>query len=128
MSAYTIASFNDIESPSSSPEREMKFARSHIDSDHVGVSWFRYAPGFRANMGHRHAGQEEVYVVISGSGRVKLDDEIVDLKHWDVLRVAPSTVRAFEGGPEGLELLSAANDRPEGGDGERVEDFWPADA
>ena len=61
---------------------------------------------------------------MSGSGRVKLDDEIRDLRQWDVVRVAPSTVRAFEGGPDGLELITVASDRPEGGDGERVDDFW----
>ena len=68
MSAYTLASFNDIESPNSSDERQMKFARSHIESQHVGVSYFRYAPGFRARFGHSHRAQEEVYVVVSGSG------------------------------------------------------------
>ena len=67
---------------------------------------------------------EEVYLVISGSGRVKLDDEIVKLKQWDVVRVAPSTVRPFEGGPEGLELVAVGSDRPEGGDGERVDEWW----
>jgi mannose-6-phosphate isomerase-like protein (cupin superfamily) len=128
MPSFAIVNFNDIEPPKPDAEREAKFARSHIDSDHVGVSYFRYGPGFRATMGHSHREQEEVYVVISGSGRVKLGDEIKDLKQWDVVRVAPTTVRAFEGGPSGMELIVAGNDRPEGGDGVRVEDFWPADA
>ena len=60
--------------------------------------------------------------------RVKLDDEVHDVKQWDVVRVAPPTVRAFEAGPDGLELIVVASDRPEGGDGERIEDFWPAGA
>ena len=128
MSAYAITNFNDIEPPNPIAEREAKFARSHIESEHVGVSYFRYGPGFRANMGHSHREQEEVYVVISGSGRAKLDGEIVELKQWDVLRLSPPVVRAFEGGPEGMELIIAGSDRPEGGDGERVEGFWPADA
>ena len=129
MSSYAIANFFELEgSTPSDPtaEREAKFARSHIGSEHVGVSYFRYAPGFRSALGHSHGVQEEVYVVISGSGRVKLDDEIRDLKQWDVLRVSPAVVRAFEGGPAGMELIIAANDRPEGGDGARVDDFWPA--
>ena len=64
-------------------------------------------------------------MVVSGSGRVRLDDEIVELSEWDVIRVAPSVVRSFEGGPDGLELIAIGNDRPEGGDGEMVQDFWP---
>jgi mannose-6-phosphate isomerase-like protein (cupin superfamily) len=129
MSAYTIANFMQVgdSPPDPSAERISVFTRSHIDSEHLGVSYFRYAPSFRANMGHSHREQEEVYVVVNGSGRVKLDDEILDLKQWDVVRVAPTTVRAFEGGPNGLELVIAGSDRPEGGDGVRVEDFWPND-
>jgi len=124
MSAYTIKNLEDIDSASSNPLVEARFGRSHIDSEHLGISHFRYGPGFRSEMGHRHREQEEVYIVVSGSGRVKLDDEVLDVRQWDIVRVAPSTVRAFEAGPEGLELIAAGSDRPEGGDGERVEDFW----
>jgi mannose-6-phosphate isomerase-like protein (cupin superfamily) len=126
MSDYAIWNFNEDEPANPEAEREGRFARSHIDSEHVGVSYFRYAPGHRAAKGHSHREQEEVYVVISGSGRVKLGDDIKDLKQWDVVRVAPSTVRAFEGGPDGMELIVAANDRPAEGDGVLAEDFWPA--
>ena len=103
---------------------QARFSRSHIDSEHLGVSHFRYAPKFHAPFGHRHREQEEVYVVVSGSGRIRLDDEIIDLRQWDVVRVAPQVTRAFEGGPDGLELIAVGSDRPEGGDGERVDDFW----
>jgi mannose-6-phosphate isomerase-like protein (cupin superfamily) len=103
---------------------EAHFARRHLDSKHLGVSYFRYGPNYRAPYGHRHREQEEAYVVVAGSGRAKLDDEIVELRQWDVLRVAPSVVRTFEGGSEGLELIAVGNDRPEGGDGEMVEEHW----
>jgi mannose-6-phosphate isomerase-like protein (cupin superfamily) len=88
------------------------------------VSYFRYGPGIRSPSGHRHREQEEVYIVVGGSGRIRLDDEIVELRQWDVVRVAPDVVRAFEGGPDGLELIAVGSDRPEGGDGETVQDFW----
>ena len=104
---------------------EARFARKHLDSDHLGVSYFRYDPNFRAPFGHRHREQEEAYVVVGGSGRAKLDDEIIELSEWDVLRVAPEVVRSFEGGPDGLALIAIGNDRPEGGDGEMVKEFWP---
>jgi mannose-6-phosphate isomerase-like protein (cupin superfamily) len=103
---------------------EARFARKHLDSEHLGVSYFRYAPNFRSQMGHRHREQEEAYVVVGGSGRMKLDDEVLDLQQWDVIRVAPSVARAFEGGPDGLELIVIGSDRPEGGDGERIDEFW----
>ncbi len=106
------------------PDVEARFARKHLDSEHLGVSYFRYGPGFRSPMGHRHREQEEAYVVVGGAGAVKLDDQVIPLKRWDVVRVAPSVVRAFEGGPDGLELIAIGSDRPEGGDGERVENFW----
>ena len=104
---------------------EARFGRRHMDSEHLGVSYFRYNPNFRTPFGHSHREQEEAYVVVSGSGRMKADDEVVDLAQWDLVRVAPAVVRAFEAGPDGLELIAIGNDRPEGGDGEMVQDFWP---
>lgn len=106
------------------PEIEARFGRKHLDSEHLGVSYFRYGPGYKAPYGHRHREQEEAYVVVGGSGRMRLDDEIVELRRWDAIRVAPGVVRAFEGGPDGLELIAVGADRPEGGDGEMVKDFW----
>lgn len=88
------------------------------------MSYFRYGPNFKSGARHRHREQEEAYVVVAGSGRVKLDDEIIELRRWDAIRVAPSVVRAFEGGPEGLDLIAIGSDRPEGGDGEIVQEFW----
>jgi mannose-6-phosphate isomerase-like protein (cupin superfamily) len=126
MPAYTIANLKEIDDSAGehAPELEAHFARKHLDSEHLGVSYFRYAPGFRSPMGHSHREQEEVYVVVNGSGRIKLDDDIVDLRRWDVVRVAPKTVRALEGGPDGLEVVAIGADRPEGGDGVPAHDWW----
>lgn len=126
MADYTLKNFRDIEDSAGkrSPDVEGRFARGHLDSREIGVSYFRYAPGFRAPIGHRHREQEEVYVVLSGSGRAKLDDELCEVRQWDVLRVAPEVARGFEAGPEGLEMVIAGSARPEEGDGEVVEDFW----
>jgi quercetin dioxygenase-like cupin family protein len=90
------------------------------------VSRWRYEPG-RQTSGHRHEVQEEVYTVINGSGRVKLDDEIIEIKQWDVIRVAPSVARGFEAGPDGLEIIAAGGSKPEGGDGVLVEDHLSGD-
>ena len=109
------------------PEIEGRFARTALDSRDLGISHFRYAPGRRSNRGHSHTEQEEVYVVLSGSGRVKLDDELADVRPWDVVRVAPGTFRGFAAGPEGLELLAIGSDRPKGGDGVQSDDDWWGD-
>lgn len=126
MSAFTVKNLKEIEDSAGAraPEVEGRFARKHLDSRELGVSYFRYAPGFRSPMGHSHREQEEAYVIIAGSGRAKLNDEIIDLRQWDVLRVAPEVVRAFEAGPDGLALIAVGSARPEEGDGVRVEDFW----
>ena len=123
MSGFTKINLKEIEA-GGNDDVEARFARKHLDSDHLGLSLFRYGSGYRSRTGHSHREQEELYRVVGGSGRAKLDDEIVDLRVWDVVRVAPSTVRAFEGGPDGLELVAIGSDRPEGGDGERVDDWW----
>ena len=126
MSDYKRVNLKDVDNAAADrgPDLEARFGRKHLDSDHLGMSYFRYAPGFRAPYGHRHKLQEEAYVVVSGSGRMRLDDEIIDLAQWDLIRVAPSVVRGFEAGPDGLELIIAGSDRPEEGDGEMVQDFW----
>jgi mannose-6-phosphate isomerase-like protein (cupin superfamily) len=126
MPGFTIKNFEEVDDSAADrgPGIEARFARKHLDSDHLGVSYFRYGSGFRAPFGHRHREQEEAYVVVSGSGRVKLDDEVVELRQWDVLRVAPQVVRSFEAGAEGIELIAIGNDRPEGGDGEMVQGHW----
>ena len=123
MSAFTKINLKELDA-SGSAGVAARFARQQLDSEHLGVSHFRYEPGHRNTMGHSHGEQEEVYVVIEGSGRIKLDDDIVGLRKWDVVRVAPSTVRAFEAGADGLEVLAIGSDRPEGGDGKRVEGWW----
>jgi mannose-6-phosphate isomerase-like protein (cupin superfamily) len=127
MSDFTIKNLKEIDD--SAAERsggnvEARFGRKHLNSEHLGVSFFRYAPGFKSPLGHRHHEQEEAYVVVGGSGRIRCDDDVTDLRLWDVVRVAPNVVRAFEGGPDGLELIAIGSDRPEDGDGELVKDFW----
>ena len=127
MSAHSIVNLKEEVEDSMgerAPGIEGRFARTHLDSEHLGISYFRYGPKLRSRVGHRHREQEEAYVVVRGSGRAKLDDEVLDLRQWDVLRIAPHVVRAFEGGPDGLELIAIGSDRPEGGDGEMIEGFW----
>jgi mannose-6-phosphate isomerase-like protein (cupin superfamily) len=101
---------------------EARGAREALAAERTGVMFFRVRPGKRSPFTHRHADAEEIYVVLSGSGRIKLGDEILDVAPLDAIRVAPATPRAFEAGPDGLELLAFGPHHP--GDGEPVEDPW----
>jgi mannose-6-phosphate isomerase-like protein (cupin superfamily) len=108
------------------PQIEGRFGRTKLQSRDIGVSHFRYAPGFRSPMAHRHREQEEAYVVVAGSGRMLLDGEVVELRQWDTVRVGPEVVRAFEAGPDGLDVIAVGGPKPEGGDGEMAPADWPS--
>ena len=127
MTDYAKKNLMEIEDGVGRDEIEGRFSRKFLDSEQLGISHFRFAPGFRAKDGHRHGVQEEAYVVLGGSGRIRLDDEVLELSKWDVVRVAPSVVRGFEAGDDGLELLAVGGTKPESGDGELVADRWPLD-
>jgi uncharacterized cupin superfamily protein len=109
VTAFTVVNLKEVEDSARqsgmSPSLEARFARRHLGSDSVGVSYQRLAPGFRVPFGHRHADQEELYLVLTGSARMKLDDEVVELRPWDVVRVASDTMRNLEAGPEGAEVV-----------------------
>jgi len=107
------------------PGMEGRFSRKFLGSRDLGVSHWKYGPDVRSPGAHSHREQEEAYVVVAGSGRVRLDDEVRDVKQWDVIRVAPEVVRAFEGGPDGLELIAVGGPKPDGGDGVRSDSPWP---
>jgi quercetin dioxygenase-like cupin family protein len=129
MSRYSTVNLFDIEAPENFPGVHGRFARKHLDSNELGVSHFRYDPDVRSPFAHSHREQEEAYVVVAGSGRLLVDDAVLELRQWDVVRVAPEVVRAFEAGPDGLDVIAVGGHRPEDGDGVRGEAAWPdADA
>jgi uncharacterized cupin superfamily protein len=107
-----------------SPQLESRFAREALGLTQVGFSYQRLAPNTRAPFGHRHRTHEEVYIVLGGGGRVKLDEEIVDLRTWDALRVAPETARHFDAGPDGLEVLALGLPNTEPSDVETLPAWW----
>ncbi len=102
--------------------QEARFPRLELGAEQTGMNYLIVKPGMREAFAHRHRQAEEIYVVLTGSGRVKLDDELLELGPLDAVRVEPGTTRTFEAGPEGLEVL-IFGPRVEG-DGEIVEGFW----
>ena len=127
MAEYTHVNLkDDVENMSErfglAPDMEARFARKTLGLAGGGFSYQKLAPNFRAPSAHRHRTHEEVYVVVAGSGRVKAEDEVRDLRQWDAIRFPPETARAFEAGPDGLELIVIGFG--EGGDAEMLEGVW----
>ena len=107
-----------------SPNLEARMARVPLEMENAGISYQRIAPNFRVPFGHNHKTQEEVYVVLSGSLRMKIEDEVHDLKQWDAVRVDKDTMRSFEGGPEGAEMLAIGAPSTGPGDADVVQGWW----
>jgi quercetin dioxygenase-like cupin family protein len=130
MSRFAVVNLLDVEDSvgDRAPGIEGRFGRKHLDSRDLGVSLFHYAPNLRSAVAHSHREQEEAYVVVSGSGKILLDDDVHDLRQWDVVRVAPEVVRAFEAGPDGLDVIAVGGPKPEEGDGVMATASWPTAA
>jgi quercetin dioxygenase-like cupin family protein len=130
---HTVVNLKDVENSAEkfglAPDLEARFASGDLGLEKSGVSYQRLAPGKRHPFGHRHREQEEIYVVLGGSGRVKVDDDIEDVKRLDVIRVPPEAARAFEAGPDGIELIAFGAPRTGTGarDAEQLPDWWSGD-
>jgi mannose-6-phosphate isomerase-like protein (cupin superfamily) len=127
MSSHTKTNLRQVENQAPNfgmpAELEARFARNAIGGETLGLSLMTLAPGFRIPFGHRHAEQEEVYVVLRGSARIKVEDEVVEVGEWDAIRFGKDTMRAVEAGPDGVEYLAfGAGDDPR--DAEIVEGWW----
>jgi mannose-6-phosphate isomerase-like protein (cupin superfamily) len=102
---------------------EAHFPAGELDCETVGLAYLRLKPGRRQAFGHRHENAEEVYVVLEGGGSIRLDDEVREISRRDAIRVSPPVARAFEAGPEGLEVLVFGPHHE--ADGELLHGFWP---
>jgi mannose-6-phosphate isomerase-like protein (cupin superfamily) len=127
MSSYTKKNLRQVEDQAPNfgmpAEMQARFARTPLEGKSLGLSLLTLAPGFRIPFAHKHENQEEVYVVVRGSARVKVEDEIVELGQWDAIRFDENTMRAVEAGPDGVEYLAfGAGDDPR--DAEMVQGWW----
>jgi mannose-6-phosphate isomerase-like protein (cupin superfamily) len=128
MSDYTITNLDDVEDIAASrgvgDAGVIRFPREAVQAEATGFAHLQLRAGKRHPFPHRHQHAEEIYLVLSGSGTVKLEDELREVSTHDIVRVAPQVTRGFEAGPEGLELLAFGGRHPN--DGEVVPDFWEA--
>jgi len=125
--SFTIKNLREIEDMAPrfgfDEVQEARFARTDLDSETIGLAFHRVKPGKRQAFAHRHQQAEEIYVILSGGGRIKLNDELREVGEMDAIRVSPEVARAFEAGPDGLELLVFGPRHA--GDAEVIsEDFW----
>lgn len=126
MAGYEIVNLKEVENSAEayglSPDLEARFARKPLGAERSGLSYQRLAPNFRIPFAHDHEDQEEHYLILSGTARLKLDDEVVELKQWDLVLIPPETMRNLEAGPEGAELLAFGAGRA--GDTEPKPGWW----
>jgi mannose-6-phosphate isomerase-like protein (cupin superfamily) len=124
---YTKRNLNDVEDSAAKfgfgELAEARFANDDLETNQTGVSLHRVKPNKRQGFGHKHEDVEEVYFVVRGSGRIKLDDDIVEITELDAIRISPNVVRNLEGGPDGIEVL-AFSPRRKDDRGEMLPDWW----
>lgn len=128
MAGYTHLNLKDVEDQAPkfdmSPDLEFRSARVPLEMENAGVSYLRVAPNYRVPFGHHHNTQEELYVLIGGSARLKLDDDVIEMKPFDAVRIAKETMRNFEGGPEGAEVIAFGAPSTGPGDGPMTQGWW----
>ena len=127
MAGYTHKNLKDVENQAPKfgmpAELDARFARTALDGETLGLSLMKLEPGFRIPFGHKHSAQEEVYAIVRGSARIRVEDEIVELREWDAIRFDKDTMRNVEAGPDGVEYLAfGAGDDPL--DAEMVPGWW----
>jgi mannose-6-phosphate isomerase-like protein (cupin superfamily) len=128
MATHTIVNLMEVEDQAPkfgyAPNLESRFARKSLELENSGLSHYRVAPGYRVPFGHRHTEQEEIYLVVSGSALVKLDDEILELAPWDAVRIPAGVMRSFGAGPDGAEILAFGAPNTDNADIEMEQDWW----
>ncbi len=129
MAGYAVHNLKEVENQGvkfglDENDIQLRMAKDPLECENCGISYERLGPNWRVPFGHKHKEQEEVYVLVTGSARMKIEDEVIELKPWAAVRVAADTMRALEGGPEGAELVVIGAPRTGPGDGDIVQGWW----
>jgi mannose-6-phosphate isomerase-like protein (cupin superfamily) len=128
MSEFTHINLKEVEDQAPkfglSPDLEFRMGRVPLEMENAGMSYLRVAPNYRVPFGHNHKNQEEVYVVVAGSGRVKVGDEVRELRQWDAVRVHKNTMRGFEASDDGLEIIAIGAPNTGPGDADMEQGWW----
>src|ERR1051326_935314 len=129
MAGYTEKNLKEIENQGvrfglDENDIELRMAKDPLECSACGLSYMKLGPGYRPPFGHTHKTQEEIYILVNGSARMKLGDELVEMRPFTAVRVSPETMRGYEGGPEGAELIVIGTPRTGGGGPDTVQGWW----
>jgi mannose-6-phosphate isomerase-like protein (cupin superfamily) len=129
MAGYTVRNLKEVENQGpklgmDENDLQLRMAKDPLECNGCGLSYMKLGPGWRAPFGHTHKTQEEIYILVNGSARMKVEDEVIDLKPFTAVRVSPEAMRGYEGGAEGAELLVIGTPKTGGGDAETVPGWW----
>ncbi len=132
MAGYAVQNLKEVQNQGEAfglnpDELQLRMAKDPLECQNAGISYLRLGPGYRAPFGHKHKEQEEVYVLVGGSARMKIEDEFVDLQPMTAVRVAPGTMRCYEGGPDGADMIVIGAPKTGPGDGDIVQGWWSSD-
>jgi mannose-6-phosphate isomerase-like protein (cupin superfamily) len=128
VAGYTIKNLKEIEDQAPkfglAPNLEFRVAGDPLEAEQSAISYLKVAPTYRLAFGHTHREQEEIYLLVGGGARIKLDDEVLELRPWDAVRIAKDTTRNVEAGPEGAELILFGAPKTGPGDAEVEPEWW----
>jgi mannose-6-phosphate isomerase-like protein (cupin superfamily) len=129
MAGYTMQNLKEIENQGvnfglDENDIQLRMAKDPLECADCGLTYMRLGPGWRTPFGHNHKTQEEIYVLVNGSARMKIEDEVVEMKPFTAVRVSPETMRSYEGGSDGAELIVIGTPRTGGGDADIVPGWW----
>jgi mannose-6-phosphate isomerase-like protein (cupin superfamily) len=132
MAAYSVQNLKEVENQGerfgiNPDEMQLRMGKDPLECKNAGVTYLRLGPGYRVPFGHRHKEQEEIYVLVNGSARMKIEDEIVEMQPLTAVRVDPGTMRNLEGGSEGADLIVIGAPKTGPGDGDVVPGWWSGD-
>jgi len=129
MGGYTVQNLNDVQNQGENfginpDELQLRMAKDPLECQNAGISLLRLGPSFRVPFGHKHKTQEEIYVLVKGSGRMKIEDDVVEVQPLTAVRVDPGTMRSLEAGPEGADFVVIGAPKTGPGDGDVVQGWW----
>ena len=129
MAGYTVQNLKEIENQGVKfglDENNIQFrmAKDPLECEHCGISYLRLGPGWRAPWGHSHKTQEEIYILVNGSARMKVEDDLIEMKPFTAVRVSKDAMRGYEGGPDGADLIVVGAPKTGSGDADNVQDWW----
>jgi mannose-6-phosphate isomerase-like protein (cupin superfamily) len=129
MAGYSVQNLNEVQNQGENfginpDEMQLRMAKDPLECQNAGVTLLRLGPGYRAPFGHKHKTQEEIYILVKGDARMKIEDEVVELQPMTAVRVDPGTMRGYEAGSEGADLIVIGAPRTGPGDGDMEPGWW----